>query len=254
MRIGNKTIKFAEMDSTNNFLDNFSAKTKAPEGTVVITDNQTAGRGQHFNTWESEAGKNLTFSVLLYPSFLEAHQQFLLSQTVALGIYDWLVGILKKLELSIEPLRIKWPNDIYYGNKKLGGILIENSILANRITKTIVGIGLNINQQTFSSSTPNAISLTQITKQQYEISKIQFRLFAQLSKRYDQLKQNVYTQIKSNYHEILYKQGCSTMFVADNEPFEGRIIGVTELGELILEVENKIRNYNFGEIRYFSKP
>lgn len=125
---------------------------------VVITDNQTAGRGQRGNTWESEPGKNLTFTLVLYPTYINAAHQFELSMLVSLGI----VNALRTYVPAPGQLKIKWPNDIYYADSKLCGILIENTIHEGRLQRTLAGIGININQTTFRSDAPNPISLKQI--------------------------------------------------------------------------------------------
>ena len=143
-----------ETVSTNTLLWEMLRKESLPEGFVVQTDFQTAGKGQMGNSWESESGENLLFSMLLYPQRVPTDQLFLISQIVS-------IGLKKALDNYVDGITVKWPNDIYWNDKKLAGILIENSFQANKV-KTVVGIGLNVNQRKFVSNAPNPISLRQI--------------------------------------------------------------------------------------------
>jgi len=147
---------FDTLDSTNLKLKELTKNETLPELSVVMARKQTKGRGQLGNSWESEAGKNLTFSILIKPLFIQIHQQFCITQLVTLALMD----ILKPLYNNVS---IKWPNDIYADNKKMGGILIENNIKGNNINESFIGIGLNLNQTIFKSNAPNPISLCQLT-------------------------------------------------------------------------------------------
>ena len=146
-RIETNIVVLQETDSTNNYANCQIAESEVPEGAVFLAYSQKNGRGQANNQWESEAGKNLTFSLVLKPRFLEISDQFMISKVVTLGIHS-------SLKNYIGQLKIKWPNDMYAGDRKLGGILIENSILSGRITNSVIGIGLNINQEKFISNAP----------------------------------------------------------------------------------------------------
>ena len=161
------------------------------EGGVVITDEQTAGKGQRGNSWEATPGQNLTFSVLFKPAFLPLSSQFYLNILSSLAIADTLNGY------SPEGLAIKWPNDIYIGQAKLGGILIENTLRGQMIEHSIIGIGLNINQKTFSS--PKASSLALICGREFVLEQILAELLAHLESRYLQLKTNLYNRLKADY-------------------------------------------------------
>src|SRR6476659_5800909 len=139
--VGQSLVKLHEVDSTNDYLKNLLSNSKPLiEGTVIMAEYQTAGRGQKGNVWKSEKGANLTFSILLRPSFFNVNQQFQFNKAVSLGISDVLIEILGK------EAKIKWPNDVYFNNQKLGGILIENTIKGNFLKESIVGIGLNANK------------------------------------------------------------------------------------------------------------
>ena len=156
-----KIIRLVETDSTNNYLREQSAKARLPEGSLVIADFQTAGKGQVGNSWESEAGKNLMFSILLYPDFLPANRQFLISQIASLSVKE-------TLEKYTDSVTVKWPNDIYWKDRKICGMLIENDLSGQYLYCSVVGIGLNINQEIFRSDAPNPVSLTQITGKTYD--------------------------------------------------------------------------------------
>ncbi len=163
--VGQNLITIKEVDSTNNFLKNLSSNSKPlPEGTVIMAESQFAGRGQQQNRWHTEPGKNLTFSILLNPVFLAATNQFDLTRVVSLGVFDALKPLLG------ENLKIKWPNDIYYDDKKLGGILIESVLQGSQLKQAIIGIGLNVNQQVFPEWVPNPTSVKQILQQDYDLT------------------------------------------------------------------------------------
>jgi BirA family biotin operon repressor/biotin-[acetyl-CoA-carboxylase] ligase len=155
--IGQNFFTLKEVDSTNNFLKELlSNSTPLVEGTVIMAENQYAGRGQQHKSWHTEPGKNLTFSILLMPVFLPVEDQFDLTRVVSLGVFDALWPI------TGNKLKIKWPNDLYYGDNKLGGILIENIIQSGKIKASVIGIGLNINQESFPPYLPNPKSYMKI--------------------------------------------------------------------------------------------
>ena len=168
-------IRLDNVDSTNTYLSGIASN--SPHGTCVLADRQSAGRGQRGNTWESEPGKNLTFSVLLRPDGLHASQQFRISQAVSLAITDTLDGFLPE---GIEA-KVKWPNDIYVGNRKICGILIENTLCGAAIQHSIIGIGLNINQRDFLSDAPNPVSLYQLTRKDTCINDIYWKAYCPVS-------------------------------------------------------------------------
>lgn len=158
-------IEFPELESTSTYLA--SIADKAAHGTVVRADVQTAGRGQRGNSWESEPGRNILMSILLRPESLLPTRQFLLSQAVSLAIVDVLDRYLPR-----EKACIKWPNDIYVGDRKICGILIENAISKGRIISSIAGIGINVNQTIFSSGVPNPVSMAQIAGREFSIAQL----------------------------------------------------------------------------------
>jgi len=157
-----KIIALDKVESTNSYFSDLLKKSKSPEGSIVSALYQSHGKGQGSNSWESEQGKNLLISLVLYPNDLPLDKHFLLSKAISLGLVDY-------MSAKTNHIKIKWPNDIYFKNKKLAGILIENVIKGNAITQSIVGIGLNLNQIVFTSDAPNPVSLKQITGKNYLI-------------------------------------------------------------------------------------
>lgn len=192
-------IKIKETDSTNHWLKEQSEKQVLDEGTTVAAEFQTAGKGQRGNCWESEAGKNIICSMILYPQFLPVRLQFVLSEAIALGLKD-------ALEQYFRPVEIKWPNDIYYGDKKIAGILIENEVTGQVIEKSIIGVGLNVNQEQFSSVAPNAVSMKQILGKETDLDALSEEMVNAVLSRYDILKAGNFALIVSDYHGSLYRK------------------------------------------------
>lgn len=246
--VGQNLIKLLEVDSTSSYLKNLTSKSEPlPEGTVIMAENQFAGRGQQENIWHTEAGKNLTFSLLLKPKFLAITKQFYLNMAVSSAIYKSMRNFLP------TNLTVKWPNDIFYQNKKLGGILIENAIVGNVIKNSIIGIGLNINQQKFPSViAKKAISAYQILQQDVNLEELLVDICSNLESNYLQLKTGNYTFLKQAYVDKLYKSNIRSFFRQNGEIFEGIIKGVTDTGLLEVERKEKITTYNFKEIEFLN--
>ena len=231
----------AETNSTNTllreqYLDEMNLFT-------IRTDFQTGGRGQQGNSWESERGQNLLFSTLVRDTGWSIQQQFNLSMAVALSLLYTIHTIVD--EKGDQRLAIKWPNDLYYGDKKLAGILIENFPQGNQLARSIVGIGLNVNQTTFISDAPNPISIKQITGRSTNVEKI-LDLFLQYLK-----STLVAPDLAVRYRSVLYRsQGFYPYEDADGL-LEGEIVGISELGELLLRTrEGEIKTYHFKQIKY----
>ena len=240
--IGSQINRLTEVDSTNNYAASCLLTNSLTEGTVIIADRQIDGRGQVSNKWESEPDKNLTFTIILYPGFLEISKQFEISKTISLGVADFLMT--KTSEISI-----KWPNDVFAGNKKIAGILIENTIQGNSISGCIVGIGLNINQKEFKSEALNPVSLTQITGQEYDLNEMLSELCSSLDKRYSQLSSGMLDAIDANYLSSLYKYGQTALYADLHGDFLGRITGVDPIGRLIIEDESgNYRKFHHKEV------
>lgn len=216
-----------------------------PEGTVVIAYEQTHGRGQRGNTWQTEPGKNLTFSCILRPSFLTASQQFRLNMAVSLAVYDFL-----KIYLPTH-LSIKWPNDLYWNDQKLGGILIENSIQGSHLVHSVAGIGLNINQLLFSEDL-RATSLGQATNMidGYNLEILLNQLLELLEKYYLMLRTGNFVSLQTYYQSLLYGRDVCRRFRYQNQEMEGVITGVLESGLLEMDTPKGTQQFAFKEIEF----
>ena len=236
-------IRKNEINSTNNFAFELIKSKNPSEGTVVLTLNQTKGRGQRTNTWESESGKNLTISIIFKPEFLPIPHQFHISMVISLGVYDYLANYLKDVS-------IKWPNDIYVGNDKIAGILIEHSIMGSVLSHSVCGIGLNINQEKFVSDAPNPTSLAILTNHDYDLESELNRLLVCIETRYFQLKDGHSSVLEKDYLNTMYWMNETHLFLDENGEFEGKIVGITELGQLRIEANKEERVYNFKEVSF----
>ena len=235
---------FDQLDSTNAYLQRMQTEQDI-RGWVVSADEQTAGKGMGSNGWESENGKNLTFSMALDMGFLPAERQFLLSETVALGIIE----VLDKL-LTSEKLSIKWPNDIYYENQKLAGILINSTIKANMMDVSIVGIGLNINQVQFQDWPTHPISLKMITGKDYDLRPILEQIADSVYKKVDILKSEP-NAIEEAYMQRLYRYRTWADYEVDGKVMRLFMTGIDAFGRLQL-VDDKNESYCFDikEIKF----
>ncbi len=218
-------------NSTNSLMKEMLAKGEWPEGEYfVYAGYQTAGRGQTGNSWESEADKNLLCSILLPPD----KDLYFLNISVGVAI----------LRVIGDDFTIKWPNDIYYGDKKVAGILVENAILGNEVKYSIAGIGLNVNQTTFVSDAPNPISLKQITGKEYNID-------ALMQKVYAKVQETLNEEVWEEYKNHLYRRDGFWKYEDQNGIFEARIIDVLPTGEIVLCDRNgQNRTYGFKQIKY----
>ncbi|WP_286150743.1 biotin--[acetyl-CoA-carboxylase] ligase [Bacteroides acidifaciens] len=240
-------VHISETNSTNNYLQTLCAQEKVEEFTTVVADFQTSGRGQRGNSWESEPHKNLLFSFVLLPEFLEARRQFLISQIISLAIKE-------ELDTYTNDISIKWPNDIYWKEKKICGILIENDLMGRNISQSIAGIGININQEEFHSPAPNPVSLYQITGKQYDIFEVLKNIMLRIQSYYCQLKKNDTLSIVAHYEKSLFRKEGMHRYKDTNGEFLARIVCVEPEGRLILEDEMQAkRRYMFKEVEYLLK-
>jgi len=230
--------------STNDEAAILIAQNDPAEGTLVVTDNQTAGRGQRGNVWEAKAAQNLTFSLILKPSFLSATEQFWLNMAISLGIYDTLSPLIG------SDLRIKWPNDIYVGNRKLGGILIENILHGYSIAWSVAGIGLNINQTEFTYPTATSLQQEAPLSENYHLPGVLSSLSEKIESRYLQLRANQRENLKVNYLQTLYRYQEEAPFESNGELFRGSIVGVDTLGRLSIAVGGELRYFGFKEVSF----
>lgn len=230
-----KTIQIDETDSTNQWLKDH--REDSTDSLVVVTDYQTAGRGCGTNSWESERGKNLLFSIRIQPKEISAQRQFHISMAISLAICE-------ALGQYIGELSIKWPNDIYWRNGKIGGILIENTLHGSTIKESIIGVGLNINQQEFHSDAPNPVSLWQITHQETNRNQLLQDILRYLEKFLDQ-------PVKPQYFALLYRRKGFHPYADKNGVFMAEIEDVEDTGHLLLtDDEGQERRYAFKEITF----
>lgn len=240
--IGKKLIFMPECHSTNSQALELCQQSHAPEGTLVITDRQTAGRGQRGNTWESHPGMNLTFSVILKPTFLAIKDQFLLSMITSLAIRDCLAA------MCSDPVFIKWPNDILIKQSKICGTLIENQLIGEQFSYAVVGIGLNINQQQFNI--PMATSLSLIVGKDFDLQDILEGLLSHLESRYLQLRQGRAQDLKEDYLKHLYRLNEHHTFQSGDDQFWGKILGIDDQGRLRVLIRDQEKDFGVKEISF----
>ena len=228
-----KIVHIAETDSTNQWLREQGGE----ENMVVWADYQTAGRGQGSNHWESERGRNLTFSMLIHPQKIPANRQFSISMAVSLAICE-------ALGQYIGDLSIKWPNDIYWRNGKICGILIENRLHGTMIRDSIIGVGLNVNQRTFKSDAPNPVSLWQISERETDCKQLLTDILLGVEKYLGQ-------DMKTQYLSMLYRRKGFHPYADRQGAFMAEIVDVEDDGHLLLRDDNgQQRRYAFKEVTY----
>lgn len=239
-------LEFLELDSTNNYSLSLLSKSKPSEGTVILAVNQSAGRGQIGNSWESEPGQNITMSVILYPTFLLARLQFKLNQAISLGVLDFLSAYID------SGLKIKWPNDIYVNNKKIGGTLIQNTLTASKIQSTVVGVGINVNQKHFQSNAPNPTSMFLETSKKNIIEVLIPQLCESIERRYLQLRANNFGLLEIDYLHHLYRlqEDALYMRMDSEEIFSGKIVGVTKTGKLMIDHNKGQSFFSLKEVKF----
>lgn len=233
-----------ETVSTNSLLREWMGEEKVPEGSVVVADFQTAGRGQIGNVWESEAGKNLTFSVALYPTCVAANRQFVISQIAALGVKE-------TLDAYTGGVTVKWPNDIYWGDRKICGMLIENDLAGHDLRSSIIGIGINLNQEVFRGDAPNPISLIQIIQREVDREEVLDRFLSIFYGYYLSLSRGEGEGIGIRYQAALYRGDGYHRYRDGEGEFEARIHGIASTGHLLLALrDGRVRRYAFKEVSY----
>ena len=230
-----KITHFKTLESTNQYLQNLLNEGVDIVNNVVVTDFQTSGKGQGKNVWQSENGKNLLFSIALDMSFLKAENQFLLTQIVSVTMID----VLKKY-LPEESLFIKWPNDIYFNDKKIAGILIKNEIKGMMMGTSIIGIGLNVNQTSFDESLPNPISMKMITGKEYNLETLLNDICFELKTNANNQQPTANSQqpTANSYTDKLYRYNQWASYEHEGAAKEMMIIGYDQFGRLILKEKN----------------
>ena len=235
---------FSQIDSTNAFLQRQQSDCDI-RNWVVSADEQTAGKGMGSNSWESEVGKNLTFSLAADMSFLPAERQFLLSEAVPLGI----VEVLDKL-LPTEKLSIKWPNDIYYGNRKLAGILINSTIKANMMDISIIGIGLNVNQMQFQDWPTHPISMKMITGEDYDLQLLLEQIAEHIIIKVEQLKSDP-NSIEQAYLKRLFRYRTWADYEVGGKVLRLFMTGIDPFGRLqLVDEQQTFYTFDIKEIKF----
>lgn len=298
--IGKNCIEVEKTDSTNSYLASLMAPSGSPkggekdkqpkgvfEGTIVIAKHQERGRGQRSATWESEPGKNLTLSILLQPTFLKPEEQFQLNKAVSLGVAEFVTSMASpksspkertftrsSLSFTTEPTAkvgsvargggeafIKWPNDIYIGTKKVAGILIENSVSGTKLQQSIVGIGINVNQEFFLNALPNPTSLKLATGKDFDLKVCLSSLCSHIEKRYLQLRHPTsflpsseevkQSGIDADYLKCLYRFDEWASYKYKGEIIQAKVTGISKVGKLMLEAENaRVIECDFKEVGF----
>ena len=241
-----KMLELDEVTSTNDFLRGF----RPPEErkvTLATAEFQTAGRGAGTNHWDSRRGQNLLFSLLIHPRHIPAEQLFVLSEALSLAIYE----AIKDFMPSAPCLYIKWPNDIYCGDHKICGMLIENDLRGTTVENCVMGVGLNVNQTEFSQDIPNPISLAQILGRSIERRFVLERVMEYFLRYYEWTEQGRSAELHAMYLSRLYRKDEKHYFHDEMGDFEGTIIDVEPSGHLIIRDEvGRQRRYAFKEVEY----
>ena len=237
-------IRIKTLHSTNVYLAELASQETLEEGTTLVAENQTAGKGQRNKSWEAEPGKNITCSILLYPEFLPLSHFFLLSEVISLGIRD-------TLWKYTDGISIKWPNDIYYRDQKICGILIENELSSSAYSRSIVGIGMNINQDEFRSDAPNPVSLRQVIGRTFDLDMLLMEVWNNCFFWYEELRQGNTMMIEEAYFTSLYRNKGFHSYKDKSGGFQARIERVGSNGLLYLQTKEGVsRQYTFKELEF----
>lgn len=241
---GQSFIVIPSIDSTNNYAMQMVHARLAKHGDAWFALEQTKGKGQRGKSWQSSKGENIILSIVLQPFFLVPIQSFLLNAAIALGVYDFY----KKY--AGHETRIKWPNDIYWRDRKAGGILIENIIRSEHWSFAVTGIGLNINQVNFAEHLQKATSLRQITGKNFEVIELAKELCFFLEQRYEVLKAGNEKQILHDYGQAMYKLNEYVTVKKNGILFEALVKGITAEGLLVVETDNNEQEWLWGTVEW----
>lgn len=231
------------VDSTNNYAMARVQAGMASHGMAWFAHEQTAGKGQRGKGWETQPGKNIAMSIVFQPEFLDTRQQFYLSATIALVCFEFFSGY------AGDETKIKWPNDLFWRDRKAGGVLIENVFHGKKWKWAIVGIGININQVNFDKAVKNPVSLKQITGKEFDTVALAKELYALLMKKIPELSVKSFDKILEEYNTHLYKLNKNVLLKKENTIFETVIKAVSAEGKL-LTVDAADREFDFGEVEW----
>lgn len=236
-----QVIKEHALASTNTYAIDLVKKGALCSPTLVIAETQLKGRGQATNQWFSEKGKSLTFSLVLFPQTIKPERQFVLSQLVCLAIHD-------TLSQYTDGVSIKWPNDVYLNAQKCCGVLIENAISGENLAYSVCGVGLNVNNETFSGNYI-ATSLYKETGQLFDLDDILAQILGQFTAYYQKAEAGEYAALNSLYHKYLYQIGVISEFADKKGAFRACVVGIDQYGQLLLkDTEDQLRTYGFKEV------
>jgi BirA family transcriptional regulator, biotin operon repressor / biotin---[acetyl-CoA-carboxylase] ligase len=241
--IGHSFIELESVDSTNNYAMAQANAGLATHGTLYFAREQWAGKGQRGRSWSSKPGENIVLSAVLEPVALASSQAFVLSVCVALACHD-----LFSAYAGGASTKIKWPNDLFWGDRKAGGILIENSFRGDRWALAIAGMGINVNQLEFPVTGRDPVSLAQITGRQFDVVGMAHELGDFLDRRYDELETGTGSLI-DQYNDRLYRRGQEVRLRKDNAVFETVVTGVSPQGQLLTR-DTMERQFRFGEVEW----
>ena len=243
-------INLPTVDSTNDFVremieaertEQVMSVHSLPGLTLVVADDQTAGRGQRGNTWETEKGKNLMFSLLCHPDFVKPAEQFILSQCMAVAIQE-------ALSRYVSDVQVKWPNDIYVGDQKVGGILIENRLAGSHIRDCVIGIGLNVNQKEFKSEAPNPVSMLQLEGKEWDREEVLRGIIDLFVWQLEHFRRD---KIREKYRRHLYRREGFHNYRDAKGDFEAELVTVEDDGHLVLrDKAGNLRSYAFKEVQF----
>lgn len=237
-------IHISETSSTNTYMHELLEREKVPEGSCVWADFQTAGRGQIGNVWESEAGKNLTFSIVIYPNFLLANRQFLISELSAYSVKEL-------LDKYTSDITVKWPNDVYWKDRKICGMLIENDLSGQNLYASVSGIGINLNQKEFYGGAPNPVSLWQILEHEVDRETCMQEFLDIFYANYVLILEGRENELHDKYMQSLYRKEGFYWYEDANGRFEAALQGIEPTGHLLLALKDgTVRRYEFKEVKY----
>jgi BirA family transcriptional regulator, biotin operon repressor / biotin---[acetyl-CoA-carboxylase] ligase len=239
-------ILIDSVESTNTYAKDLLAENKIKQACCIVTSNQTSGKGMHKNKWESEANKNLTFSIVCFPRFFPAAMQFQLNKSISMSVID----LVKKVQIK-DNVSVKWPNDIFIETKKIAGILIETSVIGENLNWVVIGIGINVNQKVFSKDLSFAGSLIQFSDAEFDLKELLNTYLYLFQERYYQLSANKHDEINKEYLENLYRISIPSEFIYHYKKITATITGVNEFGWLqLVTSDNKILECDIKEIAY----
>lgn len=246
--LGEPFVELDSIDSTNNYALAKVHAGMASHGEAFFAWEQYAGKGQRGRVWQSEKGNNLIISIIINPAPLQVNQQFQLSAALAVAVANWFS------RYAGDATVVKWPNDLYWHDRKAGGMLIESVISGSENSApvwkwAVLGIGININQTAFNSDLRNPVSLRQITGKEFRADELAKELCTEINRTWQLLKQGNFPQVLDQYNQLLFRKNQETRFRQGNRTFNATILRVDESGKLWLK-EGVERDYSFGEIEY----